>query len=454
MKRFIVILLVSALTLNLVAQTSFKNIRYGERRSDLPSSDVDADRLLDIFIPAGECPSDGYPTFIFIHGGGFDHGSKNDRNAVCTNLYNKGFAVVSINYFLTAKYRSDLSMVKPTTNITMDGGTMPPLIVQAINDGSEDLLMAIDWLKEHKEQYHINCNRLALVGGSAGAMIALYSAYHLNIDCCGVVDMWGELNYPQDIEAGEPPLFIIHGDIDDVVDVKHAQLLRDRSNEVGISYNYVELKDQGHSPYDLVGNNYTDQIANFLNQSITAEQNIPTVQLNSLGYATFSYTHDVMIKEGARAYVATVTEGTINCEQINQVQAGTGILLYGEPNALVTFEECVCENTTLNDLTATTRACGVINFVPESGYNFVLNGDQFKKYTGSSFSPNKAFFNFSYDPTLSSSRAALRISLNEENTISNLLMDTKNPIIYELNGTLSTNTKGLIIRNGEPIYCK
>lgn len=53
-----------------------KDIRYGNPRSDISPKDRSSDRLLDIYLPNQKPPQNGFPVFIFIHGGGFSGGDK------------------------------------------------------------------------------------------------------------------------------------------------------------------------------------------------------------------------------------------------------------------------------------------------------------------------------------------------------------------------------------------
>lgn len=84
-----------------------KDIRYGNQRSDISPNDHSSDRLLDIYLPNQKPPQNGFPVFIFIHGGGFSGGDKCGKsglNPICKAIIDRGFAVVSINYYLRMKY--------------------------------------------------------------------------------------------------------------------------------------------------------------------------------------------------------------------------------------------------------------------------------------------------------------------------------------------------------------
>lgn len=250
------------------AQTFYKDIRYAPARRELQKGETVSDRLLNITLPATNRPEGGYPVVVYIHGGAFDHGSKDEANVVVSKLLQQGYAIVSIDYYLTAKYRTDLSMTPPTSDITMQGGTLPPRIEQSVKDGTEDATLALQWLAQHGADYGLDVQRVALYGGSSGAMIALYAAYHDKVPCGAVIDLWGELNYPTDITQGDAPLLIVHGMDDTTIPVAHAQLLRERAEAVGLPYECYLMKGRGHAQYDYVSKTYMKQIDVFLQQHI------------------------------------------------------------------------------------------------------------------------------------------------------------------------------------------
>ena len=62
--------------------------------------------MLDAYLPPDSDERDKRPVVVFMHGGGFRSGDKQDDNVViyATELTMRGYAVVSINYRLTADY--------------------------------------------------------------------------------------------------------------------------------------------------------------------------------------------------------------------------------------------------------------------------------------------------------------------------------------------------------------
>ena len=99
--------------------------------------------LLDLYLPQ-KPSSSSLPTVVWIHGGGWSSGAK--ENCPWTWLPSEGFAVASIDYRLShvAKWPSQLE------------------------DGRD----AVRWLQEHAAEYGLNPQAIAIGGGSAGGHLA------------------------------------------------------------------------------------------------------------------------------------------------------------------------------------------------------------------------------------------------------------------------------------------
>ena len=115
--------------------TCCRNISYGSHGRA---------NLLDVCYPDGTAAP--LPTIVSIHGGGYVYGSKEIYRRYCMDLARRGFAVVNFNYRLAPKYRF------PT-----------PL---------EDTNTVMEWVCCNAQRYHLDPNRILLVGDSAGAQLA------------------------------------------------------------------------------------------------------------------------------------------------------------------------------------------------------------------------------------------------------------------------------------------
>lgn len=100
--------------------------------------------LLDVYYPSGT--KDKLPTIVSIHGGGYVYGNKEIYRRYGMDMAKRGFAFVNFNYRLAPKWKF------PT-----------PL---------HDTNGVMQWIRKNAARYHLDPNRIILVGDSAGAQIA------------------------------------------------------------------------------------------------------------------------------------------------------------------------------------------------------------------------------------------------------------------------------------------
>ena len=112
------------------------------------TAEADSAHLLDLYLPDG----DGFPLFVFFHGGGIDHGDKTGDSLpmIAEYLVGRGIGFASANYRLypDAKY--------------------PDFI--------EDCASAVAWVKENAKKYGSD-GRILVGGSSAGAYISMMLCY-------------------------------------------------------------------------------------------------------------------------------------------------------------------------------------------------------------------------------------------------------------------------------------
>ena len=163
---------------------------------------------------------------------------------------------------------------------------------------------------------------------------------------------------------------------------------------------------------------------------------VGTTNLNSEGYATFSNASDVEI-DGAEVYTATKNGNYIQCTKVEQtVPAYNGVILKGEPNAVVTlFASSGLSDYTNNELKATTTADGLA----ELETALVLSGKKFVNYTGTAFVADKA-----YMPYDGNSANAIEIVFDDATAINSIASENDlldGAIIKTIeNGTLVIKT--------------
>lgn len=107
------------------------------------------------------------PLIIYVHGGGFSGGSKDDDyiKNYCIEMAKNGFAVASISYRLTMK------------KFGFGCNTDTFLKISAFNSASEDISFVSNHFIKNKRKFGINPNIIILVGSSAGAEAILNLAY-------------------------------------------------------------------------------------------------------------------------------------------------------------------------------------------------------------------------------------------------------------------------------------
>ena len=107
---------------------------------------------LDITYPDGNTEK-SRPTLFYFHGGGFFGGSKtsgdplaeSDVTALIDDICAQGFNIVNVDYALVPEYH------------------FPTPLIQAN--------LAFKYILEHQDEYHIDMDRVVIMGSSAGAII-------------------------------------------------------------------------------------------------------------------------------------------------------------------------------------------------------------------------------------------------------------------------------------------
>lgn len=100
---------------------------------------------LDVYAPKNKL-NKTYPAVLLIHGGGWLVGSKENERVMAQHLALNGYVGVSVSYRL---------------------GFVAPYPAAVI-----DLKDAVKWLKKNAKKYHIDPNKIAVLGASAGAQLA------------------------------------------------------------------------------------------------------------------------------------------------------------------------------------------------------------------------------------------------------------------------------------------
>lgn len=226
--------------------------------------------LLDLHVPDGAGP---FPAAILIHGGGFDEGSKSTNvRPLFEPLENAGYAWFSIDYRMAPEFRQP--------------------------QASEDVNSAIRWVKANASKYHVDVNRIALIGESAGGYLVNYAGTHFSEETKvrAVVDLYGPVDYGKlaeqrrdhperfnmtsinrhaangggirffgadqldavglaklhvispifAVHKGMPPFLIIHGTKDDQVSFDQSPAMCEAMKKVGAACELITIEGGGH----------------------------------------------------------------------------------------------------------------------------------------------------------------------------------------------------------------
>jgi acetyl esterase/lipase len=241
---------------------------------------ADRKEKLDLYLPAPPAPGQRFPAVVWIHGGGWAGGTKNEARAknICGILADAGYVAVSIDYRL-------------------GDGSWPTNLYDCKN--------AVRFLRAHAGQYHVDPERIAVAGGSAGGHLALmvgltadqpgfeptgaatpYRGVSSQVDC--IIDMYGITNlmtrqqtdakgrptatrrlmgnslkyFGADsdtagvlrdaspvthVDRNSPPILILHGRADTTVDFGQAQELASVLEAKGVEHELVLLDGVGHT---------------------------------------------------------------------------------------------------------------------------------------------------------------------------------------------------------------
>ncbi|MCU6497430.1 alpha/beta hydrolase [Rugamonas sp. A1-17] len=101
---------------------------------------------LDLYLPLAARADVGMPVVVLVHGGGWRSGFRSEFAPMAVRLAQQGYAAAAISYRLSGE------------------APYPAAI--------HDARAAVRWVRAHAGQYHLDPQRIALAGGSAGGQIA------------------------------------------------------------------------------------------------------------------------------------------------------------------------------------------------------------------------------------------------------------------------------------------
>ena len=259
-------------------------VKYGEglTHSEWNSPDSESmDLFLDVYEPIGaEGPR---PAVMFIHGGGFRGGARNNQISVNFANYfaSRGFVCFSISYRLTGHKGTVPDPYYELASSLLSGSDLDQVL--AMYTAGRDAKAAVRWIRANADVYKVDVNRITAAGGSAGAITAVTlgtsnpedfkneltleqdptlattnldqdDSVHSVIDYWGSAAMMNSLILAYDLEGrydkDDSPLIIIHGTEDPVVTYDNALDLERIYTATGATYELYPLQGEGHSAWN------------------------------------------------------------------------------------------------------------------------------------------------------------------------------------------------------------
>jgi acetyl esterase/lipase len=255
-----------------------RNITYGQG--------ADTELKLDLAMPkSGAGP---FPAVVFLHGGGWSAGSRQQMNHFIEGMARMGYVAVTVEYRLVPNARFPAQV--------------------------EDCKAAVRWLRANAKQYNVRSDRIGVVGLSAGGHLAAMLGVTRKEDGLeglggnpgqssrvqAVVSFFGPTdfsarNWPKDFEemviapflggsiadnansykraspinyanAHSPPFLFVHGTDDKLVPIDQSTRFAEKLEKLGVPTQMVALEGEGHGFTDANNQKSMQQMLEFLNQ--------------------------------------------------------------------------------------------------------------------------------------------------------------------------------------------
>jgi acetyl esterase/lipase len=266
-----------------VLADSFRGIATapGRETTGIPFARPDGVPLtLSLYQPA---QSGTYPGIVMIYGGSWQTGSPADNATFARHMANQGYVVWAISYRHAPEYQFPAQM--------------------------DDVEAALEFLKDHADEYGTDANRVALLGRSAGAQLAMLAAYQPGpLSIRAVVDYYGPIDLingyydipkpnpldvrdvletflggtPDQVEEryrnaspssyvapNLPPSLLIYGGKDHIVEARFGQAMAERLEAAGNRVGFIQIPWADHA-FDAVFNGVSNQLALYYTERFLA----------------------------------------------------------------------------------------------------------------------------------------------------------------------------------------
>ncbi|MCC9609121.1 alpha/beta hydrolase [Blastopirellula sp. JC732] len=208
------------------------------------------DLKVDLYLPEGEGP---FPGVLMVHGGAWLGGDRSRMAVHALQLARNGYVVASIGYRLAPVHKFPAQL--------------------------DDCRTALDWLRQHAVEYHIDPNRIAGYGFSAGAHLVCLTAMTTSDPAeglCAVVaggtpcdltlepatsirlayflggsraekpEVYRQASPAKFVSDKAPPMFFFHGTADDLVPLAAVKAMCADLDQAGCRTQICEIDNAGH----------------------------------------------------------------------------------------------------------------------------------------------------------------------------------------------------------------
>ena len=231
------------------------------------------DLYMDVYEPAKGSRTtfmgEQKPTVIFMFGGGFIQGTRDDRsyNSWFRKMTENGYRVISIDYRLGLKGSNKVGVAQVN------------VLDKAIHMAVEDLFSATNFIIENADQFGVDPSNLVISGSSAGAITVMQAEYEIanrtswasvlpeGFNYAGVMSFSGAILSRKGkvkYETAPCPTLMLHGTADKLVPYKQiavfnlgffgAGKLVERFKKFDYDYNMYHFIDYGH---EIAGSMYS-----------------------------------------------------------------------------------------------------------------------------------------------------------------------------------------------------
>jgi acetyl esterase/lipase len=212
-------------------------------------------RVGDLYRPIGAGP---FPAVLLIHGGSWQRGSRSEMVKFARRFAGAGYAVFNVDYRLAPEHRYPAQL--------------------------DDVRAAFAWLHAHARSLAVDPDRIAVMGYSAGAHLALLlglaevegaprpravvagaapsdlTAYPNSPVLAALIggsgaalpDRYADASPVSHVSPGDPPVLLYHGALDGLVDVEQSRRLLEKLHSVGVPAQLLEEPWAGHATAFLI----------------------------------------------------------------------------------------------------------------------------------------------------------------------------------------------------------